>query len=103
VIGIIRSCLFLATYVSLFRYGLCKFKNWRGKEDRINIILSALISTVALQWEPQGRRVELGLFFVPRFFDSFWKFLLDRGLVKSVRNGEVFVFSLALGTIMYCY
>ena len=39
----------------------------------------------------------------PRFLESLYLFLEKRGYAKSVANGEVFVFAIAMGIIMYCY
>ena len=101
--NIIKSCLFLSCYIAIFRYGLCKVKNVRQKIDTWNVIIPAIACTFAIFWEPSHRRIELALYLFPRFLEALWEFLLKRGLVKSVPNGEVLLFSFAMGIIMYCY
>ena len=39
----------------------------------------------------------------PRFLESAFLFLEKRGYLKSIPNGEVFVFAVALSVIMYSY
>jgi hypothetical protein len=93
----------MATYVAAFRYFVCYFKNKRQKVDRWNVILGAFLCTFAILWEPSHRRTELTLYLFPRFLDAFWHFLEKRGIVKSLPFGEVLIFAVAMGIIMYCY
>ena len=93
----------MATYVAIFRYLLCFFKNYRHKIDRFNVIAAAFVCTFGIMWEPSHRRTELALYLFPRFLEALWAFLEKRGIVKSVPYGEVFLFAVAMGIIMYCY
>ena len=54
-------------------------------------------------FEPANRRVELALYMFPRFLEFLFLFLEKRGYVKSIKNGEVLVFALAMSVIMYAY
>lgn len=90
-------------YVAIFRYLTCFFKNTRRKVDRWNVILAAFICTFAILWEPSHRRTELTLYLFPRFLEAVWIFLEKREIVKSLPYGEVFIFAIAMGIIMYCY
>jgi hypothetical protein len=101
--GTLRSCLFLSTYIGAFRYGLCYFKNARYKFDRWNVIFAGFLSGFGLLWEPTGRRTELALYFLPRFLEGAWAFSKKREWVKPVAYGEVMLFAIAMGIIMYCY
>ena len=100
---IIYSCLFLSVYVSLFWYFICKFKNIRGKSDKYNIMLSSLICSWSAIFEAQHRRVELGLYMFPRFMESMFLFFEKRGYVKSIKNGDVYIFAVTLSLLMYNY
>ena len=93
----------LATYISIFRYGLCQFKNTRHTVDRWTPILAGFLSTFAILWEPAHRRHELVLYLLPKSLEAFWKFLQKRNLVKSLPNGEVLIFAIGMAIIMYCY
>ena len=114
--NVLRSSLFWAAYVAIFRfviltlfnlpphrYMICFFKNRRRKIDRWNIILSAFFSTFAIFFEPSHRRTELALYFIPRFFEAILSYLQSRGLFKSFEYSEVFLFSIAMGIIMFFY
>ena len=100
---VLRSALFWAAYVGLFRYMLCFFKNYRRKIDRWNVIMAAFISTFAIFFEPSSRRTELALYMIPRFLEAIFMFLHQRGLIRSFEYGEVVFFALAMGIIMYFY
>jgi len=65
--------------------------------------MAGFICTFAILFEPSHRRTELALYLIPRFLEAFWTFLEKRGFVQSVQYGEVFIFALAMGIIMYCY
>ena len=54
-------------------------------------------------FEPANRRTELALYMFPRFLETSFLLLEKRGILKSVKNGEVLVFALALSLVMYCY
>ena len=101
--NVLRSCLFLATYISVFRYGLWFFKNLRGKIDRRVVIYSGFLSGFGLCWEPQGRRTELALYFLPRFIEAFWAWCKKREWVTPIPYGEVGLFAVAMAILMYCY
>ena len=101
--GTLKSCLFLSTYIALFRYGLCVFKNLRHKVDRWNVILAGFLSGFGLLWEPPGRRTELALYFLPRFLEALWGFSKKRQWVTPIKHGEIIIFAIAMGIIMYCY
>ena len=100
---VLRSSLFWATYVAIFRYSLCFFKNKRRKIDRWNVILAAFVCTFAIFFEPSHRRTELALYMIPRFLEATFLFLHKHHLVLSVEYGEVLLFSVAMGIIMFFY
>ncbi len=93
----------MSFYIAAFRYMLCFFKNQRMKIDRWNVIFAGFISAFAILFEPASRRTELALYLMPRFLEAVWALLEKRGLVQNIKNGEVLIFSLAMGIIMYCY
>ena len=101
-IDVAYSWVFLAGYISTFRYGLCFFKNIRGdKMDRWNTILAAFFGALAISFEKKSRRTELALFCIPGFLESAWNLLKKRKYVVETKNGEVFIFTFAIAVIMY--
>ena len=101
--NIIKSSLFISCYVAVFWYFCCRFRNWRHRTDKWNVILASFLCSFAVLFEPAHRRTELALYMFPRFLESLFLFLEKRGYIKSIANGEVLVFAVALGIIMYCY
>lgn len=101
--NIFMSCLFMSSYIALFRFFLCFNKNVRGKIDIWNVIIAGLISTFGIIFEPSGRRAELALYILPKSLEALWKWLLKRDLVKPIKHGEVLLFAIGMGIIMHCY
>lgn len=101
--NIVNSCLFIAVYVATFQYMLCFTKNTRGKVDRWNVILATLVCGFALVFEHKSRRNELVMYMLPRMMESIYRLLMERGLVKAYKFGEVFIFALCMALIMFCY
>jgi hypothetical protein len=101
--NIVKSSLFLAVYVAVFRYLLCFTKNTRGVVDRWNLIISSFVCGFAILFEHKSRQSELAFYMVPRALESLYNMLAKRGYAKHVKNGEVLVFALSMALIMYCY
>ena len=97
------SSMFISAYVAGFWWLACIFRNIRVSGDKISLIMAGLICSFAVFFEEPSRRTEIALYMFPRFLESFIMFLQKKGLVKSIPNGEVLVFALALSIIMYCY
>ena len=70
--NVIRSSLFLASFVAIFRFMTCHTKNLRGKVDRWNIIISSVVCAMSVFFEPASRRSEIAMYLVPRAMESFW-------------------------------
>lgn len=101
--NIIRSSLFLSFYVSVFWYLFCLFKNLRKKTDVLNVLMASAVCSLSVLFEPQSRRPEIAIFLVPRFLEWLMFMLEKRGYIKTIKNGEVLVFSLVLSIMMYAY
>mmetsp|Transcript_10482 Transcript_10482/g.932 ORF Transcript_10482/g.932 Transcript_10482/m.932 type:complete len:115 (+) Transcript_10482:252-596(+) len=98
-----KSVMFMASYVGILKYMLCKTKNFRGKIDGWNPAISAFFAGFSVAWEGESRRSEIALFIMPRFFETLWNFLKRRNLVKPVPGGELLIFAFAMGIINYFY
>lgn len=99
----IKSVAFIALYVALCKYFLCKLKNLRGKMDGWNPALAASWATIALVLEPESRRQEITLFLVPKFLETAFRLLRKRGLARNVPGWELLVFGLAMGILNIFY
>lgn len=65
--------------------------------------MSAFICTFAIFFEPPYRRTELALYMIPRFLEAIFLFLHKNHLVLNMEYGEVMLFSVAMGIIMFFY
>ena len=103
IFNILRSSLFLATYVSVFHYFICRSRNYRKLSDIGNIVVASFFCSFAQLIEPVSRRTEVALFMFPRFLESMHLAMVKRGLARSYNNAEILIFSLAMSVMMYCY
>ena len=103
VINIIRSSMFMAVFVAVFRFMMCHSKNYRQKMDRWNVVISCLTCSIAILFEPASRRSEIAMYLVPRALESLWKLQVISGRVKNLKYGEELVFALSMALLMFCY
>ena len=101
--NISKSCLFLATYMTIFKYGLCFWKNLFQNGSAVNVALSAAFSFPGLRWEQAGRRTEMSLYFLSPTLEMIYNWLVKWGYFTPIKHGEVYLFSLTMAIIMYCY
>lgn len=62
---------------------------------------AGLLASGSILIEKKSRRSELALYVMPRAVDSFALGLMKRRWVPSVKFGEVLLFSLCMGGLMY--
>ena len=79
----------MSTYIAILKYCLCAGKNVRGKIDEFNATAGAFLAAWSVLFESESRRVEIALFIMTRFFETFWNYLKHRGYAKAVWSGEV--------------
>ena len=103
IMNIFGSCCYLASYVAVFWYCNCFFKNLTGRIDKWSIVYSSFICSFTCFFEAPSRRTELALYMFPRMLESLFLMAEKRGYVRSIPNGEVLVFALAMAVLMYCY
>ena len=101
--NVFRSCMFLATYMTILKYGICFFKNLSGQNRPLVVIISGLCTFPGMYWEADGRRTEMGLYFLSPFLEGMWKWFAKRGYVSSISNGEIYLFVITMAILMYCY
>jgi len=100
-VNIARSCTFGGVMLSISLYALCIFNKWFKGTRRLNWWLATPIASPSILIEAQSRKQELTIYLLPRALETVWNMLKVRGLVKSIKYFEVFLFCTALGTLMY--
>lgn len=53
--------------------------------------------------EAPGRRLELGMYCLPRAIESLWNTFISKGYVSNIPRGETLYFSIATGVLMVLY
>ncbi|KAL1921708.1 uncharacterized protein VTP21DRAFT_10350 [Calcarisporiella thermophila] len=61
--------------------------------------LIAFTSSLFILLEPQGRRLDLGLYSTRFAIESVWKALVKHGYVRPIRGGEMLYFALVMGMV----
>ena len=57
----------------------------------------------SILFEPKGRRIELALFFAPKFLETVYRYVDYKGYGPNVDNLEVVAFCAAMAFLMYCF
>jgi hypothetical protein len=106
----IRSSSFLASYVTIFQFCTCLHRNihaWvervfghRMADSRALVFLFGFLNSAAIFIEHPSRRVELGLYVLPKAVDSFFRNLVQRRMAIVIPHAEVAMFAAAMGLIM---
>ncbi|KAI9602487.1 hypothetical protein H4Q26_001776 [Puccinia striiformis f. sp. tritici PST-130] len=104
------SALFLATFVWIILFSVCipsRVYEWsKGtillRGTKWNGIVG-FATAFSLLWEDPRRRGELALYCAPKALASIWQVLKAKGLVKSLKYGEIMIGSLGTGMLMHCF
>eukprot|EP00924_Labyrinthula_sp_SR-Ha-C_P008971 snap_masked-scaffold_2-processed-gene-8.13-mRNA-1 protein AED:0.06 eAED:0.09 QI:0/0/0/0.33/1/1/3/0/577 len=103
----IMSTLFLSLFCAIFQLVVNiqrVFIQKTNKSDSKYIYwLAGLISSSTIFLEKKSRRSELALYALPRAADSIYLILTSRNLIKGLPYGEIYLFSISMGAIMYFY
>uniref|UniRef100_A0A6B2L4Z8 Transmembrane protein 135 N-terminal domain-containing protein n=1 Tax=Arcella intermedia TaxID=1963864 RepID=A0A6B2L4Z8_9EUKA len=99
----IQSSLFLGTFVMVYMSVVCLQRKVVSEDFRFTYWLSGFIASLSLLIEKKSRRSELALYALPRGIDSLYMLLLDRKWMASLPQGELILFCISMGSIMYFY
>ncbi|KAM0751507.1 hypothetical protein T439DRAFT_324689 [Meredithblackwellia eburnea MCA 4105] len=115
-LGTLRSCSFLATFVTLFQGLVCAQRNvyyaihGRVPEWMEKIVLHRFFywfngfgTCLALFIEEKKRRGELAMYVLPRGLEALWSVLRKRSYVPFVPGGEILLTSVGMGMVMSTY
>ncbi|KAF9583061.1 hypothetical protein BGW38_010333 [Lunasporangiospora selenospora] len=99
----LRSCIFLAVYVTTAFFAPCVLRRVLRKESRFIYLFNGILSGLAVLIEAPGRQMELALYCLPRALETTWKLLLKRGFVRNIPNGDIALFCASMGVMMTLY
>ena len=105
VMGILQSSLFLTTNAYTFTAFVCLVRKLLGKFyfPSITFIPTFLASYCAILQERPSRRNLLTFYVANVATESYWRMLVDRGIVKSLPYGQVLIFSLSSAVCAYLF
>ncbi|KAG5462133.1 MAG: hypothetical protein BJ554DRAFT_5571, partial [Olpidium bornovanus] len=72
----------------------------------LNLVLyfvNGILAGLAVLIEPRKKRLELGLYCLPRALESAWKCGIEWGWLRNVAGGELIYSSLSMGVLMSLY
>ncbi|KAI8804161.1 hypothetical protein BJ742DRAFT_682363 [Cladochytrium replicatum] len=99
----LRSTLFLSGYVTTAWSLPCVFRRMVGKDHPWMYIVNGIFAGAWVMVENPGRRLELGLYCLPRAIQSLWNCWVQWGWVKNIPGGEALYFCLSMGMLMHFY
>eukprot|EP01130_Rhizamoeba_saxonica_P007200 TRINITY_DN2904_c0_g1_i1.p2 TRINITY_DN2904_c0_g1~~TRINITY_DN2904_c0_g1_i1.p2 ORF type:complete len:103 (-),score=14.04 TRINITY_DN2904_c0_g1_i1:103-411(-) len=80
---------------------MCLLRNIREKDDGWNAFFSGLVSGSSFFIEMKSRRSEMLKYAFPKAMEIIFNMSEKRGYIKTIKGGEVFLFSFAMGVYMY--
>ena len=98
-----KSVAFIGLFVSILTYGLCIFKNLRGKMDYLNPIMASFLCSFACLVETEERRKEINLFVLPRTLETIYMLLKRRGMMFDLSKYGHVLFGILLAFTNYLY
>jgi len=99
----VQSTTFLSTFVSIYMGAVCLHRNLDLPDHKLNYFVVGLFSGCSLLVEKKSRRSELALYVMPRAIDALFLSMVDRRYLPSIPHGEVALFSICMGSLMYYY
>ncbi|KAJ3085350.1 hypothetical protein HDU96_005472 [Phlyctochytrium bullatum] len=99
----LRSVLFLTAYVTASWCAPCYLRRAVGKDQIWMYYVNGLLAGAMVLIEAPGRRLELGMYCLPRALESLWNCGVTWGWWHHIPSGEGIYFCLATGVLMTLY
>mmetsp|Transcript_2282 Transcript_2282/g.8465 ORF Transcript_2282/g.8465 Transcript_2282/m.8465 type:complete len:277 (-) Transcript_2282:3466-4296(-) len=106
--NVVKSCLFISTLQTVFLAGLLGARDLlKGVDHPVSVLLAGFLAGGSILFEKKPRRLELGLYCVPRCVEIADRYLKFRGWFNWGETKErlfwMFMFSLSVGGMMALY
>ncbi|BFF89835.1 transmembrane protein 135 [Drosophila madeirensis] len=104
-LGIIQSTAFLVTNAYTFILYNCLLRNILGRYhfSTVAFVPCFFASFTAILVERPARRPLLTLYVANVATEALWKMAESRGWVRSIPNGQAFIFGLSMSALLYIY
>lgn len=100
----VQSSAFLAAFVGIYMAVICAQRKVVSRDHKSIYLLAGLLASFfSVLIEKKSKRSELALYVLPRAIDVLFDLVVDRKLVKPIPYGEMGIFSLAAGGLMYFF
>ncbi|GBG66056.1 hypothetical protein CBR_g55399 [Chara braunii] len=96
-----RSTCFLSCFVGIYQGIICFHRKFANRDHKAVYYIAGLLASVSLFIEKKSKRAELALYTLPRAADSLWYILINRHIIPDVAYGEVALFCVCMGGLMY--
>jgi hypothetical protein len=104
IVHTLQSTSFLAAYVGIYMAIICAQRKVVSRDHRsIYMVAGFFASFFACLIEKKSKRSELALYVLPRAIDVVLDQIVDRKLAPSIPYGEMGIFSIAAGGLMYFF
>eukprot|EP01112_Ceratiomyxa_fruticulosa_P013606 TRINITY_DN382_c0_g3_i1.p1 TRINITY_DN382_c0_g3~~TRINITY_DN382_c0_g3_i1.p1 ORF type:complete len:188 (-),score=11.78 TRINITY_DN382_c0_g3_i1:67-630(-) len=102
---VLRSAAFLGTFASSYAGFMCLLRNLIVRQDipSNSYIAGFLAGLCSILIERKSRRAELALYCMNQSMGTLWSMLENRGIVRSRKDSEIFIFMLASAIMYYFY
>lgn len=97
---IIKSALYMTTFILIVRGGTCLLSNMYGKLSIWSAFLLSIIAPVTVLIEDQRRIVDYTLFTLPRSLEGLFDLFVKLEYVSEIKNGMSIIFALST-TLMF--
>ncbi|KAL3149605.1 hypothetical protein ABBQ32_002374 [Trebouxia sp. C0010 RCD-2024] len=97
----VRSTSFLSAFVGLYSSFITLHRKLFSWDHKLVYYAAGLVASGSILIEKKSRRSELALYVMPRAVDSFVLALTKKRCLPSIKFGEVILFSLCMGGLMY--
>ncbi|KAI9224162.1 hypothetical protein BC828DRAFT_153780 [Blastocladiella britannica] len=96
-VSTLRSSVFLAGYVTTAWTATCTLRNVFGREHISFYLINGMLSGAWSLLEAPGRRLDLGLYCLPRALEAMWRALIKGGVVPRLPRDPAKVAQLSVG------
>lgn len=105
ILGILQSTAFLTTSAFSYSMYMCTIRNFLGGFNffTASYIPAFLSSLTAILLERPSRRNLLCLYVANVATETLWKMGVSRGVVSSIKHGQVIIFGLSSAVLLYYF
>eukprot|EP01117_Protostelium_nocturnum_P014908 TRINITY_DN5727_c0_g1_i1.p1 TRINITY_DN5727_c0_g1~~TRINITY_DN5727_c0_g1_i1.p1 ORF type:complete len:472 (-),score=164.87 TRINITY_DN5727_c0_g1_i1:60-1400(-) len=94
----VQFSLFLFLMVGGWRFTLLALRILTGTSTRLHTLIAGAVSGLSMFYSPS---TEIAMYFASKAFEGVFRTGVEKGLIKSIPNGDVALFTLGCGVLFY--